>query len=106
MRNLSEPSMNDYEKGLMKLGLFTPGWCEGCTDITAEKHQELKEKFGVGHEKAAIDLRTDPAFAWRVLEALNAWYVDRADDRLAYLFPTDDLTRDLYAAVCELGRQP
>lgn len=97
--------MTDYEKGLEKLGLWQDG---------PQGHQS---------KDCPIDLRTDPAFAWRVLEACRPnilgadgplfhpeawldsddfWHVRFDSWRLTYRGPT--LADALYAAVEALGR--
>jgi hypothetical protein len=55
------------------------------------------------------DLRKDPAFAWRVLEALRNFdygmFLDTWATRLCGELVDEPLSDALYAAVCELGRQ-
>lgn len=71
--------MNDYDKGLEKLGL------------PRTLHPQIEHPY-------YPDLRLNPAFAWRVLEEFYA--------RGLFFDLHGTIRESLYAAVCELGRQP
>ena len=107
--------MNDYENGLKLLGLFTLGSrCDGhvgvckdgfCCNCCPYKTKPDKRGFViVVHDALAVDVRTDPAFAWLVLEA----FVVREDGSRIGRWPIwmreAISAADLYCAVCDLGR--
>jgi hypothetical protein len=113
----------NYERGLEKLKLWTRGqicdWfhCLIPGTFVGRMHED--------HEIPAIDLRTDAAFAWRVVEVLlnrfnadDVWFGQCAEGRFCVIGdpeayrhlesqPVDvtgkTLGDALYAAVCQLG---
>ena len=73
--------MTPYEKGLEKLGLL------------------ILCGLPCSH-RVAIDLRKDPAFAWRVVEAMD---IEQLHDVVIKSRCGVSRAAALYAAVCELG---
>ncbi len=93
--------MTNYERGLEKLGLYG----ENCILSAGSKWICSRGTTDCKVRHNLIDLRTDPAFAWRVFCALRQ---ESSDAWIAYcrdltVLAHQDMGAILYAAVEALG---
>lgn len=100
-----------YRRGLEKLKLWRPG--ERCDWYHCLIPHEFAGRMHEDHEIPAIDLRRDPAFAWRVL---GAWIKYAQNQPLGDCYDDNVWTwlrmslkcaatpeEYLYRAICALG---